>query len=167
MFKHKLLIPGLTCFASIFSTGSALTGAERPTFNHHTRDPRPNILPNPWENHVEYRRAYNRPTYLGGWLAHKVSRTSQEALVWEENVEAGNYDRWHMPPMYKRYFAPKPWEVLKTGPRPDFPEPRETAAQPGARPKPIAPAMEDLEDAARQEAEVIELSSSRTHRRAR
>jgi hypothetical protein len=42
-------------------------------------------------------------------------------MVWCENVQAGNYDQKHMPPMYKRYFAPKPWEVLNTGPRPDFP----------------------------------------------
>lgn len=43
-------------------------------------------------------------------------------MVWAENYREGNYDEKHMPPTYKRYFAPKPWEVLNTGARPDTPK---------------------------------------------
>ena len=122
MFKHKFFLSGMACAAATLSLGVAM-GAERPTLKHNTRDPRPDILLHPiWDAHIEYRRTYNRPTFIGGWLAYKVSRTSQEAMVWQENLQAGNYDRKHMPPMYKRYYAPKPWEMLATGPRPDFPD---------------------------------------------
>ncbi len=94
--------------------------AERPTLNH-TCDPRPDILPHPfYYAHTEYRREYNRPRDLSGWIAHKIAPSSQEAMVWCENVQAGNYDQKHMPPMYKSYYYPKPWEVLQTGARPDY-----------------------------------------------
>lgn len=94
--------------------------AERPTFNH-TCDPRPDILPHPfYASRTEYRREYNRPRYWSGWLAHKIAPTSQEAMVWCENNRAGAYNEKHAPPRYKRYFAPKPWEALQTGARPDF-----------------------------------------------
>lgn len=123
MLKHlKLFVAsGLLAFSPL--CGDALS-AERPTFQV-TRDPRPDILPyHLYYATSEYRRDYNRPRYYSGWLAHKISRTSQEAMVWQENVQAGNYDQKHTPPMYKRYFAPKPWEVLQTGARPDFPKPQ-------------------------------------------
>lgn len=102
--------------------------AERPTFNH-TADPRPDILAHPfYYAHTEYRRAYNRPRDIPGWLAYKIEPTSQEAMVWCENVQAGNYDRKHMPPMCKTYYYPKPWETLLTGPRPDFASSRTAGA---------------------------------------
>lgn len=94
---------------------------ERPTFNH-TADPRPNILPN-WiyTHHVPYRARYNRPTYhVGKSLYYVISPTSLEAMSWKENLDAGRYDGHHCPPMWKSYFYPKPWEVLNTGPRPNY-----------------------------------------------
>lgn len=94
--------------------------AERPTLLH-TNDPRPDILPRPfYDNHTEYRARYNRPRFFTGFLAYEMSRTSQEAMVWKENYCAGNYDQHHMPPVYKTYYYPKPWEVLPTGARADF-----------------------------------------------
>ncbi len=118
---------------SLSAISADATAAERPTFQV-TCDPRPDILPyHLYYSHTEYRRVYNRPRYHAGWIAHKISATSQEAMVWCENLQAGNYDEKHMPPMYKRYFAPKPWEVLQTGPRPDFPKPKaELLRQPTA-----------------------------------
>lgn len=125
-----LLGCGLLC-ATIQSPGLA---AERPTLQV-TRDPRPDILPyHLYYAHTEYRRAYNRPRHLGGWIAYHISPTSQEAMVWSENLQAGNYDEKHMPPMYKRYCAPKPWEVLQTGPRPDYPKPSNPVSRPTAQP---------------------------------
>lgn len=104
-----------------FGASAALQAAERPTLVH-TNDPRPDILPRPfYENSTEYRAQYNRPRFLGGWVAYNISRTSQEAMSWQENYCAGNYDRHHMPPMCKTYYYPKPWEVLQTGARPDHP----------------------------------------------
>lgn len=91
---------------------------ERPTFNHCTEDPRPNILPD-WifNHHVPYRLRYNRPTYHGGKIAYHISPTSLEAMAWEENLERGYYDGHHCPPLVKGFFYPKPWEALNTGPR--------------------------------------------------
>ncbi len=118
--KSLLLI--VAC-ASTATKDSSLRASERPTLNH-TADPRPDILPHPfYYAHTEYRRAYNRPRYTTGWIADKISRTSQEAMVWQENVEAGRYDGKHCPPVYKTYYYPKPWEVLQTGPRPDYAKP--------------------------------------------
>ncbi|OYW11225.1 MAG: hypothetical protein B7Z55_19620 [Planctomycetales bacterium 12-60-4] len=100
--------------------GSLAQAAERPTLLK-TRDPRPDILPRPfYDNHTEYRAQYNRPRFFTGWLAYGMSRTSQEAMVWQENYCAGNYDHHHMPPVYKTYYYPKPWEALNVGARPDF-----------------------------------------------
>ncbi len=97
--------------------------SERPTLNH-TADPRPDILPRPlYYAHTEYRRAYNRPRFTTGWLADKISPTSQEAMVWQENVQAGRYAGKHCPPVYKTYYYQKPWEALQTGPRPDYAKP--------------------------------------------
>lgn len=128
-------------------------GAERPTFQV-TRDPRPDILPyHLYYATSEYRRDYNRPRYYSGWLAHKITRTSQEAMVWRENVQAGNYDEKHMPPMYKRYFAPKPWEVLNTGPRPDF-----AATQPVTTRSQRLPDAEEIEPSPVSESAPIDLN---------
>ncbi len=104
-------------------------GAERPTMNV-TRDPRPDILAHPfYDAHTEYRRAYNRPRFLAGWIAAQIEPTSQEAMVWHENLLAGRYDEKNLPPLCKTYYYPKPWEVLQTGPRPDFAKPQSNAAQ--------------------------------------
>lgn len=100
---------------------ATLEAAERPTFNKNTADPRPDILPY-WltDGHHEYRRLYNRPTYHGGWVAHLIEPTSQEAMVWCEAYQSGLYDKPHTGKHCKRYYGPKPWEILQTGPRPDF-----------------------------------------------
>ncbi|GIW98221.1 MAG: hypothetical protein KatS3mg111_1554 [Pirellulaceae bacterium] len=105
----KKWIAGLLMAYPLLSAMSA----ERPTLNHHTRDPRPDILVHPlYDAHVEYRRRYNRPRFLGGWIAHKIAPSSQEAMVWDENMAAGRYRDPHAPPVYKLYMYPKPWEVL-------------------------------------------------------
>ena len=64
-----------------------------------------------------YRRVYNRPTYVGGKLAHVLAPTSQEAMSWHEHVHRGSY-RNHAGRIEPLYFYPKPWEVLTVGPRP-------------------------------------------------
>ena len=123
--------------------------AERPTMKD-TRDPRPDILAHPiYDAHVPYRRTYNRPRYVTGWIASKIAPTSQEALVWSENLRAGRYEERNMPPMYKRYFAPKPWEVLVTGARP---------ANPSAAVSPVLPEITDYSVVETQE---LDLDSSR------
>lgn len=93
---------------------------ERPTCNQDTCDPRPDILPywlTSW--HTEYRRQYNRPTYIGGKIAHCIEPTSQEAMVWCEANQMGLYNGKNCPPMYKQYYYPKPWELIPMGPRPE------------------------------------------------
>ena len=118
--------------------------AERPTLNR-TCDPRPDILPHPfYYATTEYRRAYNRPRYSTGWIADKIAPTSQEALVWRENLQEGRYDGKDCPPIYKTYYYPKPWEALQTGARPDTTKTKSSSSrQPPARaeaeqPKPDA-----------------------------
>jgi len=126
----SILSAVLLCSAAFNAVLTDVHSAERPTLNYarDPRDPRPDILPIPfYYAHTEYRRAYNRPRDFAGWMAHKIEPTSQEAMVWSENVQAGNYDRKHMPPMCKTYYYPKPWEALLTGARPDFPRPTNPA----------------------------------------
>lgn len=126
-FRYALLA---ALMASSLCVPSVLAGepvllhrTERPTLNPYDGDPRPDILPYYIHHRIpEYRRVYNRPRFWGGFIAHVIEPTSQEAMVWEENLHAGAYDGKHCPPRYKRYFAPKPWEVLQTSSRPDFPE---------------------------------------------
>jgi hypothetical protein len=97
------------------------SAAERPTFNKNTCDPRPDVLPY-WlhSGHPEYRRAYNRPRHLTGWITYVIEPSSQEAMVWCEAKQLGLYRKPHAPPMYKKYYAPRAWELLDVGPRPDF-----------------------------------------------
>ena len=156
----------LACSIIVGSTQAA----ERPTFNHDTCDPRPDILPYWIHNSIpEYRLRYNRPRFLTGYIAHKISPTSQEAMVWKENVAAGSYKKPHMPPRYKRYFAPKPWEALQTGARPDFEN------NTGSENSPPSPGYYDRGTEAEQsyeqtlefeeqQAEIIDLPSSRGQR---
>ncbi|QDV27916.1 hypothetical protein [Aureliella helgolandensis] len=104
----------------MIAAASCVGAAERPTMKHDTCDPRPDILAHPlYDAHTPYRLQYNRPRNLSGWLASKIAPSSQEAMVWRENTQAGRYDQHHMPAVYKRYYYPKPWEVLQTGARPD------------------------------------------------
>jgi hypothetical protein len=80
-------------------------------------DPRPDLLPHPLYNMWSpYRADFNRPRYVGGYLAYKLSRTSQEAMSWKENHDAGRYGT-HCPTPVKLYYYPKPWEVLPVGSR--------------------------------------------------
>lgn len=136
-------ITGLSKWRSIASslclTGSAILSlpfqpccaGERPTFNKETCDPRPDILPY-WLTtaHTDYRQIYNRPRYWPGRIAHCIEPTCQEAMVWCEANQMGLYNGFNQPPVYKTYNAPKPWEILATGPRPDFKKP--TASSAGA-----------------------------------
>lgn len=77
-----------------------------------------------------YRRKYKRPTYLGGKLADAIAPSSQEAMTWRKGIALGWYEKsgvkgllnhQHQPPQRyeQHFFYPKPWEVLKTGPRVD------------------------------------------------
>ncbi len=117
------------CFLTLLvPCAPASFSSERPTMNV-TRDPRPDILAHPfYYAHTEYRRAYNRPRFFAGWVAAQIEPTSQEAMVWYENLQAGRYDERNMPPMCKTYYYPKPWEVLQTGPRSDFSKPKPASA---------------------------------------
>jgi hypothetical protein len=102
---------------------------ERPTFNKDTCDPRPDILPywlHDW--HQDYRSVYNRPRYWPGRIAHTIEPTSQEAMVWCEANQMGLYNGRNCPPAFKQYYYPKPWEILQTGPRPDFAKPNQLEA---------------------------------------
>lgn len=114
----------VACCSLLLTLGgisSVVSAGERPTFNKDTCDPRPDILPywlTSW--HTDYRQRYNRPRYIGGKLAYYIEPTSQEAMVWCEANNMGLYKTCNHPPVYKQYNSPKPWEILQTGPRPDF-----------------------------------------------
>jgi hypothetical protein len=72
-----------------------------------------------WNSLPEYRKVYNRPRYVAGYLAHKIEPSSQEAMAWQSNYCNGNYAN-HSGPYVPQYNYPKPWEALKTVARPDF-----------------------------------------------
>ena len=67
----------------------------------------------------EYRYSYNRPRYVGGYIAHIIEPTSQEAMSWKSSVNAGHY-RNHAGRCVPLYYYPKPWEAINTMARPDF-----------------------------------------------
>lgn len=71
-----------------------------------------------WNSIPEYRKVYNRPRYLTGYLAFKIEPSSQEAMAWQTNYCNGNYAN-HGCPHVPHYYYPKPWESLKTSSRPD------------------------------------------------
>lgn len=105
----------------------------------------------------EYRRQYNRPTYLGGRIAYKIAPSSQEAMAWHRAEHRGDYDcdRGRVVPTY---FYLKPYEAMRIGSRrsvkPEFqPEPSmDTEARPLATPQydPSADAVsaQDVEEMA-------------------
>lgn len=72
-----------------------------------------------WNSIPEYRKVYNRPRYVPGYLAYKIEPSSQEAMAWQTNYCNGNYAN-HSGPYVPHYYYPKPWEALKTASRPDF-----------------------------------------------
>ncbi|MCO8121950.1 hypothetical protein NHH03_09400 [Stieleria sp. TO1_6] len=75
-----------------------------------------------------YRRTYNRPTKLGGRIAYWIAPSSQEAMAWHHAKHAGAYKapKKHLR-LEQHYFYPKPWEVLRVGPRPSDVPPDDTA----------------------------------------
>ena len=85
---------------------------------------------------MSYRRRYNRPSKIGGWLAYWTAPSSQEAMAWHNATHRGNYKK-KMPRTEMQYFYPKPWEALQIGPRvskqnPDA-EPMQTETTPGSQ----------------------------------
>lgn len=145
--SQRSLLTLCLCVLGFSISASSLDAGERPTLNKKTCDPRPDILPHPWyESRPEYRRTYNRPRYLSGWIAHRIAPTSQEAMVWCENLRAGAYEVKNSPPRYKRYFGPKPWEVLQTAARPDFARSSPQNASSPASLEDPAPKVEEEEE---------------------
>ena len=71
-----------------------------------------------WNTLPEYRKVYNRPRYIGGYLAYKIEPSSQEAMSWKSNQLNGNYAN-HRGPSVPHYNYPKPWEALNTKARPN------------------------------------------------
>jgi hypothetical protein len=65
---------------------------------------------------LSHRARYNRPSYVAGKIAYYIAPSSQEAMSWHEHVHRGSYRR-HAGRIEPMYFYPKPWEVLRVGPR--------------------------------------------------
>ena len=97
-------------FAGDWLSGTYLDPAlpRQDIFSHHI-----------WNSKPEYRKVYNRPRYIPGYLAYKIEPSSQEAMAWQTNYCNGNYAN-HSGPYVPHYYYPKPWEALKTASRPDF-----------------------------------------------
>ncbi len=73
----------------VISTFSSVAWAQR---GYDPADQRPDLLPHPIYNAwVPYRAEYNRPRFVGGYLAYKMEPTSQEAMSWKENYCNGMY----------------------------------------------------------------------------
>lgn len=91
--------------------------AHHPDREHHRIWPRIDVIPPLGMNlPMEYRRRFNRPTHLGGWIAYQIEPTSQEAMAWHDATHQRAYQD-HRGRLEKHFFYPKPWEGLKIGPR--------------------------------------------------
>jgi hypothetical protein len=111
----KMRVCHCVMLAALFIIGSASVSSGR--HPDVTGDPRPDLVPHPlYNNWTSFRADYNRPSYLGGWMAYHLSRTSQEAMSWQENRCNGTYHT-HCPTPVTMYYYPKPWEVLPVGAR--------------------------------------------------
>lgn len=108
--RRLALVLGLLSAASIGSAGHP-PGYVQPVY------PRIDVI-GPVGNRLPpgYRRKYNRPSYLGGWIMSGIAPSSQEAMAWQKAVQQDAYkDKHTRQVMY--YFFPKPWESLEVGPR--------------------------------------------------
>ncbi len=132
----------VACFAST-------VGAHHPDRRNHRIWPRIDLIP-PLGNKLpmEYRRRFNRPTWLGGWIAYKIEPTSQEAMAWHDAAHQRAYKD-HRGRLEKHFFYPKPWEGLKIGPRVSVLEENK---------KEEAAVTESLQEAVRQEEDVLSAS---------
>ena len=93
--------------------------AHHPDREHHRIWPRIDVIPPLGVNlPMGYRRRFNRPTYVGGWIAYKIAPSSQEAMAWHDAVHQDAYKD-HRGRLEKHYFYRKPWEGLRIGPRED------------------------------------------------
>lgn len=82
-------------------------------------DPRPDIFAHRfYQRWVPYRTIYHRPTFVGGYIAHLIEPSSQEAMSWEDNYRNGYYGT-RKPTPIAMYCFPKPWEALDICPRRD------------------------------------------------
>jgi hypothetical protein len=82
---------------------------------------RPDYLPHPlYQNWVPYRARYNRPRYFPGAFIYHFEPVSQEAYGWHQAVHRGAYKR-HAGFEQRKYFYPKPWEMLPIDARPAKP----------------------------------------------
>ncbi len=89
----------------VISTFSSVAWAQR---GYDPADQRPDLLPHPIYNAwVPYRAEYNRPRFVGGYLAYKMEPTSQEAMSWKENYCNGMYGT-HRPTPIATTIIPSP-----------------------------------------------------------
>jgi hypothetical protein len=97
--------------------GPSNASAHHPDREHQRIWPRIDVIP-PLGYHLpmEYRRRFNRPTKVGGWIAYHIEPTSQEAMAWHDATHQRAYSD-HRGRLEKHFFYPKPWEGLQLGPR--------------------------------------------------
>ena len=129
----------------------SVSQAHHPDWENQRIWPRINLIP-PLGNNLpmSYRRRFNRPTKIGGWIAYKIAPSSQEAMAWHDATHARAYKD-HRPRLEKHFFYPKPWEGLKIGPR--ISKSGETAAGPEG------PAViDDLTEALRADDDILSTS---------
>lgn len=97
-------------------------------------DPRPDFLPHTlYYAHDSYRKTYNRPRFIPGYLGSKFEPSSQEAMSWKDSYCGGWYGT-HCKTPVPHYYYPKPWEALNVGPRRDS---RIPPTDPSVDPKPM------------------------------
>ncbi|MGB7328793.1 MAG: hypothetical protein WBD31_28200 [Rubripirellula sp.] len=115
MAVQKLRLYLLTALMACFSVSAQ---AHHPDRENQPLGPRIDVI-GPIGNRLpaSYRRTYNRPTNIGGWIAYKIAPSSQEAMAWHAATHQNAY-KCDRPRLESHYFYPKPYEALRTGPRP-------------------------------------------------
>ena len=93
---------------SLLIVGMApLAGAHHPDREHHPVWPRIDLIPPLGYNlPMGYRRRFNRPTKIGGWIAYHIAPSSQEAMAWHDAAHQNAYSD-HRGRLEKHFFCTK------------------------------------------------------------
>jgi hypothetical protein len=141
--------------ATLIACLSPTLPAHHPDKENHPVHPRIDLI-GPLGDRLppSYRRRYNRPSNIAGKISYYIAPSSLEAMSWHASKHRNAYKD-HKPRTVMHYFYPKPWEVLKIGPRINTVNMADINKRPSALPE--FEANETLQDVIQKEDDALQL----------